>query len=329
MPTVEVRSRDERIGFGGNAKKEKKKEPPPTPEILSMIEALMPDSPASEYKAVGNACVQNGMYTASIKHYSAAIERDPENEVLYSNRSAAYLQSTLLSGPSSALKDANKCISLKPSWFKGYLRKGDALFAVEKYEEAADAYEECLQHDPGCATAKESKAICMATIQRQREAEAASREPPAPQAAAQHQQENSPPRKPPPRQTPLSAEEKKEVQEKLDADALLSSWSKDSTSSNKTCQKAKAVDLSTVERGAGSATKSAWMSSFRNKLQSHPEQAKSFEEKSVQRQMAGASYDYRTKTGGGTYSLSDGTDAVGRAILADAFAHEKGEARKW
>jgi stress-induced-phosphoprotein 1 len=40
-------------------------------------------------QAQGNAAFSNGDYTAAIKHFTAAIELDPSNHVLYSNRSAA------------------------------------------------------------------------------------------------------------------------------------------------------------------------------------------------------------------------------------------------
>lgn len=51
-----------------------------------------------------------------------AITIDPDNHVLYSNRSAAYLKSD---SKSKALWDAQKCVELQPEWAKGYSRLGE------------------------------------------------------------------------------------------------------------------------------------------------------------------------------------------------------------
>ena len=41
-----------------------------------------------------------------------------------------------------------QCVAIKPDWSKGYSRLGAALFGMEDYEEAKNAYEQGLQHDP-------------------------------------------------------------------------------------------------------------------------------------------------------------------------------------
>jgi stress-induced-phosphoprotein 1 len=56
-----------------------------------------------------------------------AIELDPSNHVLYSNRSASYAS---LRDFDKALVDANKCVELNPGWSKGYGRKGAALHGI-------------------------------------------------------------------------------------------------------------------------------------------------------------------------------------------------------
>ena len=57
----------------------------------------------------------------------------------YSNRSAAYLSK---GDASNALQDAEQCITINPSWAKGYSRKGAALHALKQYDDALAAYEE-------------------------------------------------------------------------------------------------------------------------------------------------------------------------------------------
>lgn len=56
--------------------------------------------------------------------FSQAIELDPTNHVLYSNRSGAYAS---LKDWTKALEDANKVTEIKPDWAKGWGRKGTAL----------------------------------------------------------------------------------------------------------------------------------------------------------------------------------------------------------
>lgn len=63
------------------------------------------------------------MLTKVSEKFTQAIDLDPENHILYSNRSAAY---AVLEDYQKALEDADKCISIKPDWVKGQLRKGAA-----------------------------------------------------------------------------------------------------------------------------------------------------------------------------------------------------------
>ena len=56
--------------------------------------------------------------------FGQAIELDPSNHVLYSNRSGAYAS---LKKYAKALEDANKTTEIKPDWSKGWGRKGSAL----------------------------------------------------------------------------------------------------------------------------------------------------------------------------------------------------------
>lgn len=59
--------------------------------------------------------------------FSQAIELEPSNHVLYSNRSGAYASTKDFQ---SALDDAEKTIEIKPDWAKGWGRKGSALHGL-------------------------------------------------------------------------------------------------------------------------------------------------------------------------------------------------------
>lgn len=66
-------------------------------------------------KEKGNAALQQGNYKEAIQCYTQAISADPDNHVLYSNRSAAYAKDEQFA---LALADAEKTVSLKPDWGK-------------------------------------------------------------------------------------------------------------------------------------------------------------------------------------------------------------------
>ncbi len=70
---------------------------------------------------------------------------DGSNHVYYSNRSAAYLSK---GDAHNAFEDAKSCIALNPDFTKGYSRKGAALHALKRYNDAVAAYEEGLAKFP-------------------------------------------------------------------------------------------------------------------------------------------------------------------------------------
>ena len=78
-----------------------------------------------------------GRFDAAISAYSAALNLDPSNHVLYSNRSAVYAK---LDKFEDSLKDAEECIKVNPNFIKGYSRKGLALTKLGKLPEAYQAY---------------------------------------------------------------------------------------------------------------------------------------------------------------------------------------------
>lgn len=102
-----------------------------------------------QLKAEGNAALQAGNFTLAIEKYSDAIRADGTNHLYYSNRSAAYLSQ---GDANNALEDAEACLGLNPEFAKGYSRKGAALHALKRYNDAIDAYNQGLAkfpNDPG------------------------------------------------------------------------------------------------------------------------------------------------------------------------------------
>ena len=75
-------------------------------------------------KDQGNKALAANKFDEAVNLYSEAILIDPNNHVLYSNRSAAYAK---LAKYENALKDAERAVEIKPDWAKGYSRKLSAL----------------------------------------------------------------------------------------------------------------------------------------------------------------------------------------------------------
>lgn len=72
--------------------------------------------------------------TSNSEKFSQAIELQPTNHILYSNRSAAY---TSKKDFQKALEDANKTTELKPDWSKGWGRKGAALHGLNELSKSS------------------------------------------------------------------------------------------------------------------------------------------------------------------------------------------------
>lgn len=98
-----------------------------------------------QFKNKGNAHLQKGEFEEAIEAYSKAIELNPSDHIFYSNRSAAYLSSNQAL---KALEDAQACINLNPTWAKGHSRKGAALHALKRFNDAKTAYEAGLKIAP-------------------------------------------------------------------------------------------------------------------------------------------------------------------------------------
>ena len=108
---------------------------------------------ADEYKQQGNDAFRLKKFDEAITYFTKAIEAsEVPNHVLYSNRSASY---TSLHKYQDALKDAEECVKINPTWAKGYNRVGAAEFGLGIYDEAINSYKKALELDPSNAMAKE------------------------------------------------------------------------------------------------------------------------------------------------------------------------------
>jgi protein arginine N-methyltransferase 7 len=111
------------------------------PELLAFV--------VDRSRKAGNEAFKKKDYNRSVEMYCQAIAGNPNDFSLFGNRSAAYLA---LGRHKDAVIDASKSIILSKQqgdpWAKGYYRLGCALQALEKYGQAAEAFQEGLQLEP-------------------------------------------------------------------------------------------------------------------------------------------------------------------------------------
>ncbi|GBF64658.1 heat shock protein [Trichophyton mentagrophytes] len=131
---------------------------------------------ADDLKAEGNKAFAAKDFATAVEKFSAAIELDPSNHVLYSNRSGAYAS---LKDFDKALEDANKTTELKADWPKGWGRKGAALHGQGDLLGAHDAYEEALKLDSNNAQAKAGLEAVKRAIDAEAKADGVSGDPTA------------------------------------------------------------------------------------------------------------------------------------------------------
>lgn len=98
---------------------------------------------ASELFKLGFLEMAAAAYTRVIGIH--ACSGKPAPHALYSNRSACRCGFGDYDG---ALSDAEECVSLSPTWAKGYVRVGAALHRLYRLDEAVRAYELGLTYEP-------------------------------------------------------------------------------------------------------------------------------------------------------------------------------------
>lgn len=116
---------------------------------------------AQKLKNEGNQAFMNKDYEKAIELYTQAIEKDSNDVSFFSNRSGAYFN---LGKFDQALSDAEIILSKDPKFSKGYQRKGLALEKLQKYEEAAEAFNEGLKIDPTNKELQQGKDRCESNL---------------------------------------------------------------------------------------------------------------------------------------------------------------------
>lgn len=144
-----------------------------TPEVktlLSKVEAVIKEEErrafidpvkAEEEKEKGNDYFKKGDFVTAVKHYTEAINRNPDDPKLYSNRAACY---TKLAAFDLGLKDCDMCTKLDDKFIKGYVRKGKILQGMQQQSKALHAYQKALEIDPTNSEAIEGYRACTVAV---------------------------------------------------------------------------------------------------------------------------------------------------------------------
>ncbi|KAL2461026.1 Ankyrin repeat family protein [Abeliophyllum distichum] len=100
---------------------------------------------AAEAKARGDDAFKRKDYMTAVDAYTQAVDFDPTDATLFSNRSLCWLR---LGQADHSLADAKACRGFRPDWPKACYREGAALRLMQKFEEAANAFYEGVRLDP-------------------------------------------------------------------------------------------------------------------------------------------------------------------------------------
>lgn len=88
------------------------------------------------HKNAGNDCLKHGLVDEAIMHYTKSLNLNPENHVVYVNRSTAFKKHKEFQ---LQYEDSQIAISLDTKYFKAYLRNGEACVEMGKHPKVSDS----------------------------------------------------------------------------------------------------------------------------------------------------------------------------------------------
>ena len=127
------------------------------------VKAYLDPAKAEEARVKGNDLFKEQKYPEAVEQYTESIKRNPDDHRVYSNRAACY---TKLAAFNEALKDAEKCIEMDPTFVKGYSRKGHVEFFTKQFDKALETYQAGLKVDPNNEELRDGLRRTMLEIQK-------------------------------------------------------------------------------------------------------------------------------------------------------------------
>ncbi|KAJ1461986.1 hypothetical protein M885DRAFT_506022 [Pelagophyceae sp. CCMP2097] len=98
-----------------------------------------------ELRASGNELFKAGKFSDAVEKYSDALAIEPDNHLLYSNRSLAHCSA---GNHDEAIADAEVCLRIDAKFMKGYYRLANAQAAADKFDEAEPTIRRGLVLEP-------------------------------------------------------------------------------------------------------------------------------------------------------------------------------------
>ncbi|KAK3157987.1 hypothetical protein QOZ80_2AG0131300 [Eleusine coracana subsp. coracana] len=98
-----------------------------------------------QLKSLGRKAIEKNDYFNASAFYTKAMDLDPGDPTLFSNRSLCWLR---MGDGKKALQDALECREMRPDWPKAYYRQGASLMLLEDYENASEAFFEGFKLEP-------------------------------------------------------------------------------------------------------------------------------------------------------------------------------------
>eukprot|EP00029_Vermamoeba_vermiformis_P001172 TRINITY_DN1133_c0_g1_i1.p1 TRINITY_DN1133_c0_g1~~TRINITY_DN1133_c0_g1_i1.p1 ORF type:complete len:487 (+),score=149.98 TRINITY_DN1133_c0_g1_i1:1-1461(+) len=138
---------------------------------LAQMELEQAKKEAEKEKNLGNEFFKGLKYGPAIQHYTKAIELDPTNAVLYSNRAIANLK---IENYGFAIADSTKAVELDPKMAKAYYRRGCAHYFLGKLDLAMSDFKSAIQNAPADKEARDKFEQCKKAKQQKLFAEAIS-----------------------------------------------------------------------------------------------------------------------------------------------------------
>jgi tetratricopeptide (TPR) repeat protein len=120
-------------------------EPAHTAEDASETAVPLVEESAEELKKLGNECFATRKYDDALDYYKRALVIDPDNAILYSNRSACYAAQKLWQ---KAMEDAIMSISKDENFIKGYQRLATAQSELNLHDDAIATLRAALSKEP-------------------------------------------------------------------------------------------------------------------------------------------------------------------------------------
>ncbi len=126
--------------------------PPPPPSSIPFHQHVRRGPPlkfsekdrseACASKDAGNLHLREGNVQDALVAYGNALKKDPDDAILWSNRSVAFLQLSQDNDTHAAraAADALRAVTCDPNWSRGYCTLGDALLRLGSPLEALEAY---------------------------------------------------------------------------------------------------------------------------------------------------------------------------------------------